>query len=80
MTQRTINILLDEIYSKGPKQNFITNKTDVYYLDDICFLDIVNLKDYGRKSNKGYEYDLVAIGILGSLDGQLLQKVKMLKQ
>ena len=29
MTQKTISTFINEIYSKGPKQNFITNKTDV---------------------------------------------------
>ena len=35
MTQKHIKIFINEIYSKGPKRNYATNKTDVYYIDDI---------------------------------------------
>ena len=30
MTQKSIKIFLNEIYSKQPNNNYITNKTDVY--------------------------------------------------
>ena len=29
MTQKNIKIFINEIYSKGPKKNYATNKTDV---------------------------------------------------
>ena len=45
MTQKNIKIFINEIYSKPPKKNYITNKTDVYYIDDIWSLDILDLKD-----------------------------------
>ena len=61
MTQKNIKIFINEIYSKGPKKNFVTNKTDVYYIDDIWSLDILDLKDYGSKNNRGYRYVLVII-------------------
>ena len=61
MTQKNIKIFINEIYSKGPKKNYITNKTDVYYIDDIWSLDILDLKDYGPENNKGYRYVLVTI-------------------
>ena len=61
MTQKNIKIFINEIYSKPPKKNYITNKTDVYYIDDIWSLDILDLKDYGRENNKGYRYVLVTI-------------------
>ena len=35
MTQKTINFFPKEIYSKGPKENSSTNKTDAYHIDDI---------------------------------------------
>ena len=38
-----------------------TNKTDVYHIDDIWSLDILDLKDYGPKNNRGYRYVLVTI-------------------
>ena len=61
MTQKNIKRIINEIYSKPPKKNFITNKTDVYYIDDIWSLDILDLKDYGSENNRGYRYVLVVI-------------------
>ena len=61
MTQKNIKIFINEIYSKPPKKNYITNKTDVYHIDDIWSLDILDLKDYGPRNNKGYRYVLVTI-------------------
>ena len=61
MTQRNIKILISEIYSKGPRKSYPTIKTDVYHIDDIWSLDILDLKDYGPKNNRGYRYVLVII-------------------
>ena len=61
MTQKNIKIFINEIYSKPPKKNYATNKTDVYYIDDIWSLDILDLKDYGAENNRGYRYVLVTI-------------------
>ena len=61
MSQKNIKIFINEIYSKPPKKNYATNKTDVYHIDDIWSLDILDLKDYGPENNKGYRYVLVTI-------------------
>ena len=61
MTQKIIKIFLNEIYSKPPKKKYITNKTDVYHIDDIWSLDILDLKDYGPENNREYRYVLVTI-------------------
>ena len=61
MTQKNIKIFINEIYSKPPKKNYITNKTDVYFIDDIWSLDILDLKDYGPENNRGCSYVLVTI-------------------
>ena len=61
MTQKTIKSFIDEIYWKGPKQNYPTNKTDVLYIDDIWSLDILDLKDYGPENNCNHRYVLVVI-------------------
>ena len=61
MTQKNIKIFINEIYSKPPKKYYPTNKTDVYHMDDIWSLDILDLKDYGSKNNRGYRYVLVII-------------------
>ena len=50
---------VNEVYSKGPKKNYATNKTDVFYIDNIWSLDILDLKDYGPENNRGYRYNLV---------------------
>ena len=61
MTQKNIKIFINEIYSKPSKKYYITNKTNVYYIYDIWSLDILDLKDYCPKNNKGYRYVLVII-------------------
>ena len=61
MTQKNIKIFINEICSKSPKKNYPTNKTDVYHIDDIWSLDILDLKDYGPKNNRSYRYVLVII-------------------
>ena len=61
MTKKNINIFMNEIYSKSPKKNYATNKTNVYHSDDIWSLDILDLKDYRPKNNRGYRNVLVII-------------------
>ena len=61
MTQKNIKIFINQIYSKPQKKYYATNKTDVYHIDDIWSLDILDLKDYGPKNNRGYRYVLVII-------------------
>ena len=61
MSQKNIKIFINEIYSKLPKRNYTTNKTDVYFIDDIWSLDILDLKDYGPENNKNYRFVLVII-------------------
>ena len=61
MTQKSVKIYINETYSKPPETNYSTNKTDVYHIDDIWSLDILDLKDYGPENNKRYRYVLVII-------------------
>ena len=61
MSQKNIKIFINEIYSKPPKKSYVTNKTDVYHIDDTWSLDILDLKDYGPENNRGYRYVLVVI-------------------
>ena len=61
MTQKNITTFISEIYSRGPRKNYPTNKTNVYYIDNIWSLDILDLKDYGPENNRGYRYVLVII-------------------
>ena len=61
MSQKNIKIFINEIYSKPPKRNYITNKTNVYHIDEIWSFDILDFKDYGPENNRGYRYVLVII-------------------
>ena len=61
MSHKTIILFINESYSKPPKKNYITNKTDVYHIDDIWKLDTLEPKDYGPENNRGYIYVLVII-------------------
>ena len=61
MTQKNIKIFINETFSQPAKKNYATNKTDVYYIDDIWSLDFLDLKDYSVENNKGYRYVLVTI-------------------
>ena len=61
MTQKNIKIFINEVYFKPPKRKYATNKTDVYFIDGIWSLDILDLKDYGPENNRGYRYILVII-------------------
>ena len=61
MTQKTIKTSIDEIYSKALRKNYATNKTDVYHIDDIWSLEILDLEDYGPENNRNYRYVLVVI-------------------
>ena len=59
MTQKTTKIVMDEIYSKSPKMNYATNKTNVFHIQDSRSLDILELKDYGPEKIRSYRYVLL---------------------
>ena len=61
MTQTTIKNFVNQIYSKRPEQNYITNNANVCPSDDIWSLDILVLKDYGPEDITSYRYVLVVI-------------------
>ena len=61
MAQKSIEICINETYSKRHKKNYLTNKTDVYHNDDVWSLDILDLKDYAPKYTRGYRYVLAII-------------------
>ena len=71
---------MNEIYSKPPKKKYATNKTDVYHIDDIWSLDVLDLQDYGPENNRGYRYVLEVIDKFSNLDLQFLSKLKKPKQ
>ena len=61
MTQKIFKKFINEIYSKPPQRIYPTNKTDVYNIDDIWKLDMLDLKDYGLENNRGYRYVSVIV-------------------
>ena len=68
MTQKLIKFLIDDIRFKGPKKIYLTNETDVYHIDDIWSLDILDLKDCSPENNESYRYDLVVIDNFSAFD------------
>ena len=54
-------IFKDEIYSKPPRKNYPTNKIMIESIDETWSSDLLDMNDYGIKSNKGYRYILVII-------------------
>ena len=61
MTQKNIKNFINENPSEGYKKNYATNKTNVYHIDDIWSLDILDLKDYGPENNRNCRYALLVI-------------------
>ena len=76
MTQKNIKKFINEIYSKPPRRNYPTNKTNVYHIDDIWSLDILDLKDYGPENNRGYRYVLVTIDNFSKIGWTTPLKIK----
>ena len=79
MSQKSIKIFINEIYSKPPQKKYVNNKTDVYLIDDIWSLDILDLKDYGPENNRGYRYVLVIIDSSQNMVFHCLSEIKILK-
>ena len=52
MTQKSIIVFIKEIYSRPPKKTHAPNKSDVYHIDDIWSLGILDLKNYGPENNR----------------------------
>ena len=59
MTQKSIKRIINGKYSKPPKKNYATKKTDVYHIDDIWSSNILDLKGCGPENNRIYRYVLV---------------------
>ena len=61
---------------KPRKKNYVTNKTDVFHIDDIWSLDILDLEDYGPENNRGYRYVLVVIDNVSKFAWPVPLKIK----
>ena len=76
MSQKSNKMFINEIQSKPHKRYYLTNRTDVYHIDDIWSLDILDLKDYGPKNNRGYRCVLVIIDNLSKFGWTVPLKIK----
>ena len=76
MTQKNLEKIINEIYSKPPKKKNSNNKTDVYHIDDMWSLKRSDLKDYGPEKNRGYRYVLVIINNFSKYDFTTPLKIK----
>ena len=68
MTQKTNNIFSDESFLKTPKNDYSTNKTDVYIFDDIWGLIILDSKDCSPESKRSYSLIWLWLINSGSLE------------
>ena len=67
LIKKSIKLFINEIYSKPPKKDYATNKTDVYYIDDAWSSGIIELKDYSPENNRWYRFVLVIIDTFSKL-------------
>ena len=51
MKEDLTKIFIDEFYSKPPKKNYLTNKTIIKSIDDTWSSDLLDMNDYGIKTN-----------------------------
>ena len=61
MKKEFIKTFVDEIYSKPPIRNYLTNKTIIKSVDDTWSSDLLDMNDYGIKNNIGFRYILIVI-------------------
>ena len=61
MKKGLIKIFINEAHSPSLEKNSETNKTMIKSIDDSWSLDLLNISDFGPKSNRGYRYVLVVI-------------------
>ena len=70
----TIKFFISEICLKPAKKNYATTKTDVYHVDVISSLDILDLKGYGPEKVRGYRCVLIFIDKLSRFGFTVLLK------
>ena len=61
MTQKSVKIFINEIYSQGPEKIYNTIEKDVYHIDNIWTLNILDLKVYGPENKRSCRCVLVLI-------------------
>ena len=76
LTQKTIKIFINAIYSKQPIKNYVTNKPDVYHIEDIWSSGILDFKDFGPENNRGNSYVLIIVDKISNFAWTVLLKNK----
>ena len=61
MKKNSTKIFIDGLYSKTHKKNYQTMKIVIKSIDDTWSSDLLDMKGYVIKINKGYRYILVVI-------------------
>ena len=42
----------DEIQANPPKKDYVPKKIDVFFIDRLCSINLLNLNDYGTEKQK----------------------------
>ena len=53
-TYKEATKIIGKLYNNTPKKNYIRNKFDVFYINKIWSMHLLDLNNYGTKDNKGY--------------------------
>ena len=61
MKRALTKTIIDEIYSKPPKKNYLTNKIIYNHVDEIWSIDLIHMIDYKVSNNKGFRYVFIII-------------------
>ena len=62
MTKKNLmKILIDDIYSEAPKENYPTSKILYNHIDDIWRIDLTDIIVYETSNNKGYRYIFIIL-------------------
>ena len=61
MKRKLTEVFIDEVYSKPPMKNYPTEKALIKSIDYTWSSDLLDMKNYVIKNNKGYRYTLVVI-------------------
>ena len=69
MTSKAAKIFITDVHVIPSKRIYVTNKLDVFYLDNTLSRDLLDLNEYGTKNNESYSYILVAIVNFCKMDG-----------
>ena len=68
MAHGKVTFFVKEVYFNLSIENYITNKTDVYYLDETWRMDSMDFTDYDLTNNKSFKFILVVFVIFSKFE------------